>query len=183
MLGTLRAAREFQSTPSARRATEAQHQHRNDDSISIHALREEGDSGQIVVDALNGNFNPRPPRGGRPPGLLVGAHPVRFQSTPSARRATWILMLFFTMGTISIHALREEGDRTVPKSGLLKIYFNPRPPRGGRPVNFSAVGNLELFQSTPSARRATAPRCGRLGLVGISIHALREEGDPKSHAT
>ena len=36
------------------------------------------------------------------------------------------------------------------------------------------------FQSTPSARRATAPRCGRLGLVCISIHALREESDSKS---
>ena len=37
-----------------------------------------------------------------------------------------------------------------------------------------------VFLSTPSARRATVP--GLLQLVGqpISIHALREEGDPFS---
>ena len=37
----------------------------------------------------------------------------------------------------------------------------------------------ELFLSTPSARRATC--CGRLRtlLQVISIHALREEGDPQ----
>ena len=34
-----------------------------------------------------------------------------------------------------------------------------------------------VFQSTPSARRATARREGRGGTRPISIHALREEGD------
>ena len=33
------------------------------------------------------------------------------------------------------------------------------------------------FLSTPSARRATAVRPAQDGLFGISIHALREEGD------
>ena len=56
--------------------------------------------------------------------------------------------------TISIHALREEGD--------------PKPWISAR---------TSTFLSTPSARRAT-----QLGLVQllpclISIHALREEGD------
>ena len=35
---------EFLSTPSARRATHRHHEPRHSDSISIHALREEGDS-------------------------------------------------------------------------------------------------------------------------------------------
>ena len=41
---------------------------------------------------------------------------------------------------------------------------------------FSA-GEIALFQSTPSARRATQKyrSCGRI--IYISIHALREEGD------
>ena len=38
----------------------------------------------------------------------------------------------------------------------------------------------ELFQSTPSARRATRADEGRLVDREISIHALREEGDSKS---
>ena len=36
----------------------------------------------------------------------------------------------------------------------------------------------ETFQSTPSARRATAGPARLIDLLGISIHALREEGDP-----
>jgi len=58
---------------------------------------------------------------------------------------------------ISIHALREEGD--ARKDAIRKHFFT--------------------FQSTPSARRATAER-GRVyasALGVISIHALREEGD------
>ena len=39
------------------------------------------------------------------------------------------------------------------------------------------IPQSEVFLSTPSARRATAPSIfGRQGIV-ISIHALREEGD------
>ena len=56
--------------------------------ISIHALREEGDSSE-----------------------REGKRFLReFLSTPSARRATRGEMGNLTPGTISIHALREEGD-------------------------------------------------------------------------
>ena len=79
--------------------------------------------------------------------------------------------------------------------------FNPRPPRGGRHQNPAAGIRAVLFQSTPSARRATlllgvpadrpkvfqstpsarrATGCLIVGrqILQISIHALREEGDP-----
>ena len=56
---------------------------------------------------------------------------------------------------ISIHALREEGDRR---------------PRG-------RVGRALPFLSTPSARRATGIFSFLGAFWGISIHALREEGD------
>ena len=59
-------------------------------------------------------------------------------------------------GSISIHALREEGDRVLPN--LLSVFF--------------------IFLSTPSARRATIGVCNRIIALVISIHALREEGDP-----
>ena len=58
-----------------------------------------------------------------------------FLSTPSARRAT----------------------ETSTRSFLLRSYFYPRPPRGGRPIG----DVLDLC------------------VVGISIHALREEGDAR----
>ena len=35
----------------------------------------------------------------------------------------------------------------------------------------------KIFQSTPSARRATTAVCTSGRTAGISIHALREEGD------
>ena len=101
-------------------------------------------------------FYPRPPRGGRRAALRL-LHPRR---------------------PISIHALREEGDRSYTRRGDFSMEF----------------------LSTPSARRATQcgqlrhqllqdfyprpPRGGRRlakiighALNAISIHALREEGD------
>ena len=40
------------------------------ESISIHALREEGDvAAPVIAKPANDDFYPRPPRGGRPPGL------------------------------------------------------------------------------------------------------------------
>ena len=60
-------------------------------------------------------FYPRPPRGGRP-ALWPMAHPTY---------------------SISIHALREEGDGTLPGAPSFAEYFYPRPPRGGRPFRAS----------------------------------------------
>ena len=56
--------------------------------ISIHALREEGDSCLFIAWIVSSDFYPRPPRGGRP--VSVGKAD--------------------TTKAISIHALREEGD-------------------------------------------------------------------------
>ena len=78
-------------------------------------------------------FYPRPPRGGR---LVPG-------------------VVLRTLPDISIHALREEGDR------LIVLVFRA----------------VTLFLSTPSARRATAVKCINHFVICISIHALREEGD------
>ena len=60
--------------------------------------------------------------------------------------------------SISIHALREEGDAE----------------------KFSVVPSRWAFLSTPSARRATISLAHNLHLLKISIHALREEGDSKN---
>ena len=169
----------FLSTPSARRATRLDRSEyiggynfyprpprggRRDvllraaahSSISIHALREEGDAGSSCgascrsrflstpsarrATGLPGrsagrpdNFYPRPPRGGR----------HQRSGEPGCG------------GRISIHALREEGDASSE----------------------SAASTKRQFLSTPSARRATLPRLPEKPYMEISIHALREEGD------
>ena len=123
-------------------------------------------------------FYPRPPRGGRP------EFPVR-----NANREI-----------ISIHALREEGDRAgLPESAGRKDFY-PRPPRGGRrqavlrrmrPPDISIHALREEGDARKSWRRTTRsyfyprpPRGGQPSAYGylgcrlqISIHALREEGD------
>ena len=78
---------------------------------------------------------------------------------------------------ISIHALREEGDSKRDILFLLPKYFYPRPPRGGRLLITSSSRWIATFLSTPSARRATLPGVSGQAQRGISIHALREEGD------
>ena len=82
-----------------------------DITISIHALRVEGDTNCCCGSALCGNFNPRPPRGGRL--FYFFGFPICavFQSTPSAWRATLAFVPHQIRHTISIHALRVEGDR------------------------------------------------------------------------
>ena len=55
-----------------------------------------------------------------------------FLSTPSARRATFRRAAGVGCIAISIHALREEGDRFPSGLNTFRWHFYPRPPRGGR---------------------------------------------------
>ena len=60
---------------------------------------------------------------------------------------------------------------------LLRLYFNPLPPQGGRRPCQDAENQSKAFQSTPSPRRETA--LGTLPHIRpmISIHSLPKEGD------
>ena len=126
-----------------------------DTGISIHALREEGDSTSRISGRLVQHFYPRPPRGGRLTKLFGRSPAGIFLSTPSARRATFVNRREKIIFKISIHALREEGDRRGrddPKCRIISIHA------------LREEGDLEtqrksstatIFLSTPSARRAT----------------------------
>ena len=60
---------------------------------------------------------------------------------------------------------------------MARVYFYPRPPGGGRHLRRDPVPRIAIFLSTPSGWRATS-YLGPIGVgVGISIHALRVEGD------
>ena len=103
-------------------------------SISIHALREESD--QPSVPSL-------------PTVIAISIHALREESdTPFS--------LIYYNAQISIHALREESDysrKYTPK--LFYLDFNPRSPRGERPLCRIYSRHQREFQSTLSARRAT----------------------------
>ena len=169
----------FLSTPSARRATKEQRELIEAHPISIHALREEGDTSLLVLPVYRINFYPRPPRGGRP-ALEQGHTEVHriFLSTPSARRAT-APKTSSLVGALSFLSTPSARRATIDHSGYQFVIknFYPRPPRGGRRLHgcrFAGLRNFyprpprggrqprsydeilnDLFLSTPSARRAT----------------------------
>ena len=146
----------FLSTPSARRATSPRARECIEPKNFYPRPPRGGRRGKANVISTDDDFYPRPPRGGRPKTTPDRGHRLRFLSTPSARRATqreqqrrrWtehfyprpprggrheLLPACSRNVSISIHALREEGDRhylgSLPHS---TDYFYPRPPRGGR---------------------------------------------------
>ena len=170
-------------------------------SISIHALREEGDYNPFVHTCFFGYFYPRPPRGGRLVEFCQLHQPVVFLSTPSARRATRNSYMFtrflrdfyprpprggrpegvtreYFVHIISIHALREEGDPTSISGPTLHQVISIHALREeGDSACPALVGSAQEFLSTPSARRATDTLPTLSTAWMISIHALREEGD------
>ena len=124
-------------------------------SISIHALREEGDDFLLLALSVKAiSIHALREEGDR---RQQKRHTMQrtFLSTPSARRATPGLTVFVMEDWISIHALREEGDAVLACS----------------------CTSCGVFLSTPSARRATRHQIGPRRSRYISIHALREEGD------
>ena len=130
----LQRTKEFLSTPSARRATRTT-AFRTTTTPNFYPRPPRG--GRLCPAWLRFcgccYFYPRPPRGGRHVNGLVGGAFIGFLSTPSARRATIAPPLRRRGVMISIHALREEGDRVA----AAQFFFD------------------FLFLSTPSARRAT----------------------------
>ena len=196
------------------------------DVISIHALRVEGDrvSGMLspsvsrflstpsVWRATGGckrrvtknfDFYPRPPCGGRLGLPVIRRGRFQFLSTPSVWRAT--LHGFDGLGkfhisihalrvegdfsmpplrplgwVISIHALRVEGDTVLLESKFAMNDFYPRPPCGGRRVFVPQWHKLGQLISIHALRVEGDLVCDfqRRNLCVISIHALRVEGDP-----
>ena len=168
----------FLSTPSGRRATLTSLSISRQVTISIHALRVEGDGHVVLVDGFGKLFLSTPsgwratikllarcynpneflstPSGWRATKfLLVFNARAVFLSTPSGWRATNLISLCEACHNISIHALRVEGDGP----GLGDII------------------NAFIFLSTPSGWRATHKAIAAKIGMNISIHALRVEGD------
>ena len=169
----------FLSTPSARRAT-----------FAVTAKRRKGNKFLSTPSARRATFW----------WADVPRICIEFLSTPSARRATEGGEYSRAGEWISIHALREEGDAACCESACVEHISihalreegdaGPRPhnrqdclflstPSARRATAYQRGGmKAAQFLSTPSARRATARRKWQTAKLSISIHALREEGDP-----
>ena len=79
----------------------------------------------------------------------------KFLSTPSARRATIISSIIVLPLSISIHALREEGDIVHGIGESLSFISIHALREEGDVVIFPFGEAVQQFLSTPSARRAT----------------------------
>ncbi len=161
----------------------------------------EGDATFSPRGLTSGDFNPRPPWGGRRRGMSTALWCRYFNPRPPwGGRLCVQNKAVDKLRDISIHALRGEGDFQALVSQLPPRYFNPRPPWGGRQYDLLSSDLSMRFQSTPSVGRATSRcspppllvwyfnprppwggrRCRKHQLVlsrTISIHALRGEGD------
>ena len=150
----------FLSTPSARRATLDYDGYCIEQNTFLSTPSARRATACIQVVRSNAwNFYPRPPRGGR-------------QSRSTS---------FCAPHLISIHALREEGDRCGrSRSGRYRISIHALREEGD-PWNAPKHVSGHRFLSTPSARRATVLSFYVGEQSNISIHALCEEGDDPVH--
>ena len=83
-------------------------------------------------------------------------------------------------GTISIHALRGEGDAAASEPNAVSgISIHALRGEGDRGLSICSIPH-QTFLSTPSVGRATTPTATLQTGITISIHALRGEGDELS---
>ena len=147
-------------------------------SISIHVPREGDDHLLCKAFVIGGNFNPRPPRGGRPgthprcySAIRISIHVPREGDDVPASRRTLLTQ------DISIHVPREGDDFPSPWVPRWQCNFNPRPPRGGRLFLRKLDCNCLKFQSTSPARGTTNVVISFNLTSKISIHVPREGDD------
>ena len=173
----------FQSTPPARGATTAKEGTTQKQRFQSTPPARGATLGPRRCKGLKLFQSTPPARGATTPVQRIFRQQT-FQSTPPARGATGVKLERLQTRSISIHAPREGGDDTLAKSYVTYavisihapreggdvlppvpfrkiLYFNPRPPRGGRLDN--EIGSLQLMR--------------------ISIHAPREGGDKEEKPT
>ena len=106
----------------------------------------------------------------RPRVEIISTHALREEGDPSLPdKAPGVY--------ISTHALREEGDKACGLRRPAFIEFLPTPSARRATCVVGDGGRAHGFLPTPSARRATDPAELFEGQLRISTHALREEGD------
>ena len=189
----------FQSTLPARGATCDGTSIRRTSTVSIHAPREGSDNVPVRLYGIPLRFNPRSPRGerqnrsrqlnvqssfnprsprGERPEQQNRQHNTGNVSIHAPREGSDLVRdVRNTWQRVSIHAPREGSDARWCGRETYGNCFNPRSPRGERPLLVIAAPILLAFQSTLPARGAT--HIVRVGCpaIRVSIHAPREGSD------
>ena len=127
---------------------------RNTD-ISIHAPLAGSDGKRSCSVWQRCHFNPRSPRGERQAIHRAVLNSITFQSTLPSRGATVASPAGCWVSIISIHAPLAGSDAAVFLSGIVRLNFNPRSPRGERRFAGPQGSSGPRFQSTLPSRGAT----------------------------
>ena len=114
-----------------KKAAGAQRQRLSADGFN--SFHVEGNSSVLEQDCRCSNFNPLLPCGRRRSDRSLIMSCRLFQSTPSMRKETIIVIFLTSLNRISIHSLHAEGDTHF----YINIIF------------------MKIFQSTPSMRKET----------------------------
>ena len=169
----------FLSAPSARRARRDQQQKRKSQSISIRALREEGDLRALRAAVRCRSISIRALREeGDAEVLLRRPPPCRISIRALREEGDEAVVVDIICPAISIRALREEGDMPVIVTTNCGTEISIRALREeGDPWPGVVFAHKTLISI--HALREEGDHCNRLLqiFISISIHALREEGD------
>ena len=145
--------------------------------ISIHAPRAGGDEKTMSKEHIE-RISIHAPRAGGD-GAITGTIALLIISihAPRAGGDCWVSMSFAAwllfQSTPPVRGATTAGSSEV----LSFLYFNPRPPCGGRPAEEHHWTMQPIFQSTPPVRGATPCRSPPKEATNISIHAPRAGGD------
>ena len=149
--------KQFQSTRSARSATLSASLIVSTASISIHALREERDGSYMRHVCGYWGISIHALREERDIGVFqIAGYGLPISIHALREERDLLIRQIVSHNIISIHALREERDKSDVRFMQSAYYFNPRAPRGARPRLARGVRPTVEFQSTRSARSATA---------------------------
>jgi len=151
---SLIAVRLFQSTPFVRRETSNLYGSKVTCKISIHSLREKGDTG------------PEPNN----PGHYISIHSLREKGDKIKLTVVRAITHFNPLPSW-------EGRLERILLYLILCYFNPLPSWEGRLWLKTTSQHIKGFQSTPFVRRETLVIWQCVCRNDISIHSLREKGD------
>ena len=121
----------FQSTRPTRGATLAEWGNAESGRVSIHAPHAGRDPGQRAIRGRGERFNPRAPRGARPPKAKLAWPHLWFQSTRPTRGATCCYSSRAGRRQVSIHAPHAGRDR-AQKCPTRPCFVSIHAPHAGR---------------------------------------------------
>ena len=129
------------------------------------------------VNIGNALFQSTLPARGATPARRFRLHTPAISIHAPREGSDWFVSDVYCDSAISIHAPREGSDYHAAREALGLSNFNPRSPRGERPMRDTCKPRRWYFNPRSPRGERRRPACPRCGRCCISIHAPREGSD------